>query len=381
MRTCKTCVSFILPWIAAFPALAAGEEKGDDVAKTVPVASESAAPSPKADDAAKRREPPAPPRKYLETGARLYNAGRYELAAKYLEAAHKYRDALSQNERVVLDVYRAEYQKYLEESRKRAGAASAPQQPEPAAATAAAPVPAPADLNVTQARTAEPVAARPVIPVNPAAKAERNPDTSVLHGTMATRDTADPKQKARWLLHLTREQIVKENFDAAKETLAQARSFNVKWGLFEDSPDKVEDSLAKAKADAKKKGKTGADPRASAMGDAPGKNLPHDRRTARGLLREARAALVASQFDKAEAIVREVRSWNLRFSLFDDSPDKIEVAIAEARNQEAMRQLDLTVRSYMRPPTQPSSAPTPAPAGTAPSDGAVVPASGSALPR
>ncbi len=57
---------------------------------------------------------PAPPVKYLEAGAKLFNTGQYELAAKYLDAANRYRDQLQQDERVMLDAYLKELAKVQE---------------------------------------------------------------------------------------------------------------------------------------------------------------------------------------------------------------------------------------------------------------------------
>src|SRR5947209_498770 len=53
---------------------------------------DSAAP---ATDAAARPPSPVPPVKYLEAGAKLFNGGQYDLAAKYIGAAQSYRDQLS----------------------------------------------------------------------------------------------------------------------------------------------------------------------------------------------------------------------------------------------------------------------------------------------
>ncbi len=353
MRTCKASVSLILLGIAASPALAlaAGDEKAESAPapQTVPAEGAPAAPAP-TPEGPKRPAPPVPARKYLETAARLYNTGRYDLAGKYLDAAHKYREGLSRNECVVLDVYREEYKRYLEEVQKRAS--------DPIAE-----VPAPSDAKVSQAKTAEPAAATAatLAPVQPP------------QGALALRGSPDPKQSARWLLHQAREQIMKRQFDAARESVARASTFDVKFNLVEDSPKKVAESLVKAEAEAKAKG-------LGPIG-APGaetaelkKNVPHDRKTAKTMLREARQALAAAQVDKAEAIVKEVRSWKLRYGMFDDTPDKIEAALDEVRRIEEMRKLDLTVRSYMRPATLPK------PATSAPSDSSVQPASGPVTP-
>ena len=57
--------------------------------------------------------------------------------------------------------------------------------------------------------------------------------------------TADVKQQAGWLLHEAREQIGQGNFDAAEKKLAEAEAFDIKWGLFDDTPTKVRTDLNK----------------------------------------------------------------------------------------------------------------------------------------
>ena len=81
---------------------------------------------------ATRQPPPAPPIKYLEAGAALFNAAQssaqIELASKYLEAANSYRDQLQPEEQATLD----EYLKELAKAKAILGAS-------PAAATAGQP--------------------------------------------------------------------------------------------------------------------------------------------------------------------------------------------------------------------------------------------------
>ena len=64
---------------------------------------------------ATRQAPPAPPIKYLEAGARLFNsaqnAKQMDLASKYLEAANTYRDQLQPDEQATLDAYLKELSK------------------------------------------------------------------------------------------------------------------------------------------------------------------------------------------------------------------------------------------------------------------------------
>src|SRR5262245_54931065 len=51
---------------------------------------------------AARKPAPVPPIKYLEAGARLFNSGQFEMAAKYLDAAQMYRDQLQDDEQASL---------------------------------------------------------------------------------------------------------------------------------------------------------------------------------------------------------------------------------------------------------------------------------------
>ena len=159
-------------------------------------------------------------------------------------------------------------------------------------------------------------------------------------GTEISRDTADTKQKARWFLKLAREQIFKQQLDAAEQSLAQAAALNVEWGFFDDTPEKVAGALAKARA------KAGTSPpqAGAAAGPAPVRN----RRTARARLREARAALASNRIDQTDMIVDEIRSWGLRFGPFEDTPDKVAASVAEARSRQAIRDSERMVQSYLR---------------------------------
>ena len=64
---------------------------------------------------------------------------------------------------------------------------------------------------------------------------------------------------------------------------------------------------------------------------------PHDRRTARAKLREARTALENRQFEQAEAIALEVKEWELTYGLFEDNPDKVAAAARALRRRDKIR--------------------------------------------
>jgi hypothetical protein len=118
---------------------------------------------------ATRQAPPAPPIKYLEAGAKLFNSAQFDLASKYLGAANQYRDQLLADEQATLDAYLNELAKV---KASQGTAAAAPGQ-ENLASGSAAPNPTPADATV--------------------------PPAPVASG-------GDSKQRARWLLHEAREQ-------------------------------------------------------------------------------------------------------------------------------------------------------------------------------
>jgi hypothetical protein len=191
-------------------------------------------------------------------------------------------------------------------------------------APAAAPAPAPAPVP------------------GPAAGRETRP--ALLRGTAAWRDTIDTKQKGRWLLQAARAEIVHGQYDEAERMVEEVKALNVRWGFLDDTPAKVTEALAKARAKAAKEGTPGS---TSNPAGTPAPDQPHDRRTARARLREARAAIAAGRVDAAEQIVSQVRSWGVRFGLFDDTPDKVASELDEARRLQALQETDAMVRSYL----------------------------------
>jgi hypothetical protein len=379
-------------------------------------------PAPSPESAAARQEPPAPPRKYLEAGANLYNKGRYELASRYLQAAQMYRDRLSNSERIVLDVYREKLDHYLRTTSAAPALSPAPSAPTDAVPNLVTTPPnsdpagpaARTDAGVTPTSVSSP--SRSPNPVDPVQALSRRPDASeasvfgpvpdpgpppslssadvappaaepanaatlitaptinprvvpkppvdaaavptAMRGSGSWRDTADTKQKGRWLLQLAREQIKKGRFDIAEQAVAEARTLDVQWTLYDETPDRLAEALEKARAKA-------GQPARARTGDLPPPQS-RDRRAARARLKEARAALSANDLEKAESLSREVRSWGVSLGLFDDTPDKVDAAIIEARRREALQSADLMVRSYYRDRSRTGQerAPAPAPAGT-----------------
>ena len=66
-------------------------------------------------------------------------------------------------------------------------------------------------------------------------------------------------------------------------------------------------------------------------------NEPHNRRTAKVKLQEARTALDNRQFEQAEAIALEVKRWGLTYGLFEDNPDKVAAAARALRRRDKIR--------------------------------------------
>ena len=260
---------------------------------------DDAAPSP---GAAARKPAPVPPIKYLEAGARLFNSGQFDLAAKYLDAAQMYRDQLQGDEQTTLDAYVKELSKVQ-------------------AVPAKAPVTA-ATAGTVPASTAMPAPAA----ADPASSTVIQTGDPARGGAGAVPVAADAKQQAGWLLREAREQISLGNYEAAEKKLAQAETFDVKWGLFDDTPAKVRTDLNKEK------------PKTVAVAThRTSTTVPGDHKTAKAKLREARAALSAHQYEQAEAIAQEIKGWNLTYSLFEDNPDKVSAAARALRKRDRIR--------------------------------------------
>jgi hypothetical protein len=328
-------------------------QNGNEARSSEPVAAE-----PKKEPKA-RPEPPVPPRRYLEAAIRLFNKGKLDLAGTYLNAAQAYRDRLTGDEQIVLDVYRERHQFYTDEQKQPKQSPAAPEpgkKPRTDSGVVATSTAAKPPLNLA----ADPIAPEPgplegqngagslmekiSLPAGPAGdlaplradglartKPSENPPSS---GAETWRDPGDNKQKARWLLQKAREQIFKGKLDAAEELINQADAMKIKWGYFDDTPARVAETLKRARG----KGTIGSKSYQS-----------HDRHEARIKLRSARDALATGEIDKAEETARDVLSWNLRYGFFDDTPEKVVAAIADARRRLDMVNAELTVKSYLAP--------------------------------
>ena len=258
---------------------------------------------------ATRQAPPAPPIKYLEAGAKLFNTEQFDMASKYLEAANRYRDQLQDDERSMLDAYLKELAKV-----RQAGT------PAPAVVPQAAAVAAPVAPAVTAVAPGTTLASPgPVASAGGTARQALTPP--------------EAKQRGRWLLHEGREHLLRGNYDLAQAKVDEARSLEVQWGLFDDTPDKLQEDISKV--------------RPAPVATAPGSDAgqAHDRRTAKAKLQQARAMLNDRQFEQAEALALEVKRWGLSYGLFDDTPDKVAAAARALRRRDKIRNTPLRERS------------------------------------
>ena len=222
----------------------------------------------------------APAAEYLKGGIRLYNTGDPARATKYLKVANDYRDQLSPADQAQLDDYRAKLET------------------------------APTDASVTpaSATSTAPDASAPMPSTTPRA----NP---------TNRGSTDTKQEARWKLQSAKEQMRLGNYDDADKLVAQVRQMPVKWGLFDETPDKVGEAITKARP----KNTSGTTPTGGA----------HDKATAVAKLKEARGLLASNQFEQAEAIALDVDSWGVKYGRWEDQPSKVAAAARALRKRDA----------------------------------------------
>ena len=243
--------------------------------------------------AATRPEAPVPPVEYLRAGAKLFNNGDYDLAAKYLKAAHDYRDQLSESERSLLEQYFGAMKVV------KTRAATRDQAIAPAGASTAMPSP--------------------------------SADSGTASATPEGRGyPTDSKSAARWLLVEAREDLAKGEYDAAASKIDRVRGMDIHWGLFDEvTPAKLQKELDKARP----AGPASTD---AAMA-APTGDPAAVKAEAKARLDEARAALDRGDYDKAQAIAQEVEGWDLNFGLLEDSPSKVIAAAQALRRHDGLR--------------------------------------------
>ncbi len=296
------------------------------------------------DDATPTARPALPPGvkpgDYVKAVVQLCNAGQHEEAAKYYDAAMSFQDGLTPDQQATLN----QYGQFLN---PQSNAASAPVAGAAADAPAQAPVVDLASAHRTQAQElvssarqalndgqfdeARRLATQARAMNAPFAANEDNPNLVLADvqraqaGPMGRGTPANnEKQQAMWFVHQAREQMRLGNFDASREFLSKAEALNIKWSLFDDTPARAREDLAKI---APPEAQPGAEVATEAG----------DRRTAKARLKEARAALEQGDYKAAETIAREVESWGHHFTIFEDSPSKILSAAAAVQRRDATR--------------------------------------------
>jgi type II secretory pathway component GspD/PulD (secretin) len=147
------------------------------------------------------------------------------------------------------------------------------------------------------------------------ASAETNPAPAVAIKT---------KEEALALLKKGREQLAKGELEEANKTAARLRSArHIHWGFFEDTPDKFQSEVDRARSQ-------------------------RDKRLAGELLAEARRRFEKKDYDGAEKLAYEARTKHGPYSIWDlgDRPDKLLADIQAARQKERRVKLP-------EPPTTP----------------------------
>jgi type II secretory pathway component GspD/PulD (secretin) len=287
------------------------------------------------DGAASRARPSLPPGvqpgQYVQAVVTLYNRGKADEAGPYIQAANDFRHMLTPEQSATLDRYAA----------LCLGGAAAPADPAVARVEAAGPAAPARDRAVglvAQARQA--LAAGQVAEAQrlareaeslgvPFAAEEDNPARVLADCQRATSGGplgrgGSGKAQAAWMLKQAREQMRLGNFDQAAALVAQAKTMDLRWTLFDDTPKKVEDDLARMRPDAV----------TASPGGAPATG---DHRAAKARLKEARTALEAGDYERAEAIALEVGSWGQHFGVLEDSPSKIAAQARSLRKRQTRR--------------------------------------------
>ena len=249
-----------------------------------------------APSSATRQPPPAPPIKYLEAGARLFNSAadgaQLELASKYLQAADTYRDQLQPDEQATLDAYLKELAKAKAVVAWRAAAPAAT----PSAPAAAQPPGGASGSRCRPAATASgPAAANQSLPTY------RYEATGPVAASRSAR-AASPGQLRPGPAKGRRGRGAGHQVGAFRRHARQGDRGN-------------QEGTAQGGVAAR-----------SQRG-----NQPHDRHTAKAKLHEARSALANRQFEQAEAIALDVKNWGLTYGFFEDNPDKVAAAARALR--------------------------------------------------
>ena len=268
-----------------------------------------------ATDAAARPPAPVPPVKYLEAGARLFNSGQYDLAAEVPQRrADVSRPALGER----ADRARRLPARDGQGPGRRVGRRSRPRPPRPhrrpgagIAGSGAGPgrrAPAPRRPRAVARRGADGRSTRP----RRRRDRGRSPPPRATPSSRPAGCSGGPRADPRGQLRRRRGQG--RPGPRAERPLGPLRRHPGQG----------------RRGASRRPGPRPSPPR-------PGATSTKDRTTAKAKLKEARAAIAAKQFEQAEAIALDVKSWNLSYGMFEDNPDKVAAAARALRRRDALR--------------------------------------------
>ena len=249
----------------------------------------------------------APASDYLKGGVGLFQKGDTALASKYLKVASDYRDQLQPGEQAQLDDYLAKLKPAPTDPAVKPASADSKSAATGGFAGGGSGVGGAGGFG----GASSPAAASPA--------ATARPDSG------PSRGTSDLKSEARWKLIAAEEQLKQGNYDEATRIVEQVKQMPVKYGLFDKTPAKLMEAIAKAR------------PKMAAAESG----LVRDKATALGKLKEAREMLANNQFEQAEAIALDVNTWNLRYSVWEDKPSNVAAAARALRKRDLTRSMPL----------------------------------------
>jgi type II secretory pathway component GspD/PulD (secretin)/tetratricopeptide (TPR) repeat protein len=314
---------------------------------------------------ATRPAAPVPPSKYLEAGAQLFNKGQTALAAKYFKAAGDYRDQLTPNELVVLDDYLSKMPAPTDAAVVPASATTttASVTPAPSAATAKGSAPASVEARLSTAdakqkadwllrSSREQIAAgnydeaeaklgearglnvkwglfgdTPTRVAEALAKARPKSGSSTASTPTKPADARQAKAAARAKLKEARSLLAKDEYEKAEAMAIEIGTWNLSYGLVEDSPAKVA-SAARALRKRDVARNTSA------------KNLP-SLAIYEMMVKESRELVAAGKLDDAETKARKAQLMDVTPSLNSDRAEAVlhDVEMARARTASPVQTL------------------------------------------
>ncbi|MCA8995786.1 MAG: hypothetical protein KDA80_02345 [Planctomycetaceae bacterium] len=134
------------------------------------------------------------------------------------------------------------------------------------------------------------------------------------------------KNEASKLLTEARSALEAGKFEVARAKAEQAATYDVAYGLFEDSPERLLAEISR---------QTEGSAPSVAMTPAPEVNQAELKNEAVALLEAARTDLAAGRLQDAQSKVDEASTFNVTFGLFEDSPERLRADIVRASQTNA----------------------------------------------